>query len=436
MEDESASCSTQAVVEEPALRPAALRALRMGRTLTDGEQSLTAESVLSADIESIDTDMPETQPISSRPYLPPRRRKVPLQQPAEPQSSGLDDADSAPPQPQQHSLEPFCDKAVRHSTASAALGVTPGLDARVAELAALRDTQDGFSGGSSYSSFSADPDFSALLQDIAAFPVHGNDACPTSEEAASAALPTDKAAGQPQQPSSEAPQPEPQLPADSAPSESASQRKSALGRLRPNPFRGFLSRRRPSQPETKKDEGPQNPAVEQPPTNTSEPTPDYPQPESPPSAQPEANALPLPAIEEPVIAPAPAEQPSLPASSGAARTEVRTSAEDRDNIVSMAINWLRATYSGPHASGEALSMEDAFDRIADLLPGVLPHENRYITHALLLLFPCSDNIFCIKLLHTSHRFLYTVARLDSYKHMLMPRVVRLKCLLCVLRSGA
>jgi hypothetical protein len=346
LEEELASCSTQVIMEEPALRPAALRALRMARSLTDGEQSLTAESVLSAEIESIDTDISAaecSEVTAARAEPPPPflfgKGGKQLHQPA---AREAPDAASHLQRKPEHAQ---CESSLQNGTRT--LQVIPGLDARAAELAehaaALRDGPNQFNGsaGNMYQGLSTDPstdpDFSALLEDIAAGPLRGPEALP------------------PVSAREKMPPPQPATAESSSTAAPAAPCKPPAARPRPNPFRGFLSRRLPTVQGQKKETAAPAPATQAPAEDAasassadSQPQPRH---ETGAATSGAPATIAAPGRDAPLVAEAPE--------------------EDTEEVLGLAISWLRAMYSDPGSNGtpsEALSVDVAFDRIAALMP--------------------------------------------------------------------
>lgn len=345
-EEESASCSTLVVGEEPALRPAVPRALHAAtRSLTDGEQSLTAESALSAEIESVDTDasgdaVPERGPAATgadHPVPPPFLFGKP-KPPRAPTGRPPSDAESE-------------EGREKHSNAEES-------PERFYSCSANDTANDG-----------SDPDFNALLEDIATGPLHGS----TPAAAAAAAHEA----------------PDPSLAA--ARTAAAATQPKAPARLKPNPLRGFLSRRLPqSQP----------PAAQQPlvPTTPQSAHPGSPHPAIQTPSEPVMSGLPAQQQqpesdvgvqtqpESAQVQPESAEgvhelqpQPGSAGDAGKAAPEgddqdaeraEEQRKEDSQEVLSLAMVWLHRMYCdfGGSDIRETLPADEAFDRIAALLP--------------------------------------------------------------------
>ncbi len=326
-ETDAASCSTAVVGEEPALRPATSRAVRSAaRSLTDGEQSLTAESALSAEIESVDTDSDLAGVANLAEAL-------------------MTDEPAVPP--------PFL---FGKPTKRAPSGQSPtGVDAEGAEGSA----QDGLDASGDpherymdvecdSGTYPADPDFNALLEDIATGPLHGSAPADASKPPAA-----------------------PAVEAAEAGSEAAAAATAQRKKPKPNPLRGFLSRRLQLVP--------QAPAAAEP-TPTPEPT----AVEEPPAAQPQP-PVPPPALRRVLQLVAPDPEEEQPADQGSARDENEQAAEqeekdlsqeekqqqkeDSQEVLGMAMGWLQGMYL--EGARECLPANAAFERIAALLPGAL-----------------------------------------------------------------
>lgn len=351
-ESDSASCSTAVIGEEPALRPAGVSlALRSAAlSLTDGEQSLTAdESALSAEIESVDTEpsADEASPADPAaaavppPFLFGKPKRVPSGQSA-PGGADMESAEGS------------------------ALGQQDGADGLNPSENGQARYMESDGGDGEYPSLATDPDFNALLEDIATGPLHGGTAASgttpgTAEKAP--ALPSQDAAAAPKDAMA-----------------AASGTRKILAKLKPNPLRGFLSRKLPAE---------KKPATAEPP-----PTPSAPKP-LPADTAPAAHAMsgPQPPQEQPQEQPhALAERTSSGDSSQHAVQDPENEAsradkyaaheaengaqlqqEEAEEVLGMAMSWLRGMYlsSATNDDREFLPASVAFDHIATLLPGAL-----------------------------------------------------------------
>jgi hypothetical protein len=339
------------VGEEPALRPAASRAVRSAaRSLTDGEQSLTAESALSAEIESVDTDI-STDAVADMPVA-------------------AADGDSAVPPPFLFG-KPKRAPTGQSADAESAEGNAAGNNVEKLDVAEeLQDRyMDNECGSGAYPSLAADPDFNALLEDIATGPLN-------SSATAAGSKPPAAAAG-----------------SEAAAAAAAAPRKTPA-KLKPNPLRGFLSRRLLS---------PQAPAAAEPP-----PTPklataaDTPAPKSP-QAEQQTQLQPQPPPQQQQQQQQQQEEPErAPSGDGSERAleqeekdvaqdeRLQQQEEDSQEVLGLAMGWLQGMYS--NGARESLPANAAFDRIAALLPGapLCPHQ---LVHTLQL-FICSFSTTC------------------------------------------
>lgn len=349
-ESDAASCSTAVVGEEPALRPAASRAVRSAaRSLTDGEQSLTAESALSAEIESVDTDI-STDAVADMPVA-------------------AADGDSAVPPP---FLFGKPKRAPTGQSADAESAEGTATENNVEKLDVAEELQDRYMdnecGSGAYPSLAADPDFNALLEDIATGPLNGSASAAVSKPPAAPVA----AAG-----------------SEAAAAAAAVPRKTPA-KLKPNPLRGFLSRRLLS---------PQAPAAAEPPptpkpaTAADSPAPKSPQAEQQAQLQPQSPPQQQQQQEEPERAPsgdgserAPEQEEKYVAQD----ERLQQQEEDSQDVLGLAMGWLQGMYS--NGARESLPANAAFDRIAALLPGapLCPHQ---LLHTLQV-FICSFSTTC------------------------------------------
>ena len=352
-ESDSASCSTAVIGEEPALRPAgASRALRSAaRSLTDGEQSLTAdESALSAEIESVDTEpsADEACPADAAaaatvppPFLFGKPKRVPSGQSA----PGSADVESALGQP------------------NGTNGPGPSEDAQVRYM-----ESDG-----EYPSLATDPDFNALLEDIATGPLHGGTAAsgttPGTAGKAAATLPQEAAAA-----------------AHKDAAGAASGPRKILAKLKPNPLRGFLSRKLPAEKKPATASPPPTPSGPTPPPAenapaihaATEPQPSQEQPNQdqpnqeqphPQTEQTSSGDSSQHAVQDPESKPSQADER---AAHEAAEIAAHVQKEEAEEVLGMAMGWLRSMHLSSATSDDRdfLPANVAFDHIASLLPGV------------------------------------------------------------------
>lgn len=397
-EEAAVSCSSAVAQqpEEPALRPAssALRAARLARAaaaaLTDGEASLTAESMLSAEVDSVDSAAGvgaahapadgaaahvESGGGSGGSGLPPpflfgrslasgggaaasvaesaeHMRALSAQVTSQLMELSALGAGDFPGNSSGSTASALSPQAV----ASAISAMSENASSTVAELAehmeAVKPGNGGSDSGGSYASFPADPDFNALLEDIATRPLGAGNA-------------TGQAPGTPPPPVGEGASLSPGK--DSASSAGTSPaRKGAGGKLRANPMRGFLSRRLPM-PQTREHE---------------ESAPPLPAMQPPPAA--EQVQLPVeteqPAMEQPAACPDPD-----PPQAHAADAQVLDGLEDCRHApqedaamlreadgreaLSLALGWLRGQCGSGAGARDMLPAEAAFKWVASLLPG-------------------------------------------------------------------
>ncbi|BDA47782.1 probable MATH domain and coiled-coil domain-containing protein At3g at N-terminal half [Coccomyxa sp. Obi] len=358
-ESDSASCSTAVIGEEPALRPAgASRALRSAaRSLTDGEQSLTAESALSAEIESVDTEPSADEASKADPAAaavpPPFLFGKPKRMPSGQSAPGGADMESAD---------------------GNALGQQDGADSLGPSEDAQARYMEGDGGVGEYPSLATDPDFNALLEDIATGPLHGGTAASGTTPATvgkTPAMPPQEAAAAPK---------------DAA--AAASGTRKILAKLKPNPLRGFLSRKLPAEKKPAAAEQPPTPSAPKPlPAETAPAAPAASEPQ-PPQERPHAQTERTSSGDSGQHAVQDPEKEASQADKHAAHeaeNDAQLQQEEAEEVLGMAMGWLRGMYlaSANSDDRECLPASVAFDHIATLLPG-LPDPMK---EELLLLIP-------------------------------------------------